>query len=231
MSDRHFACVAVLRSAPVKTVILLLLAFVLGFGGVVGYQYFKTKQELPVVITPAVQPTPEPTFALVPPTQAVSGTLTVTSGHAQKFSREDTEYKEASTGAQILLGEAVATKENSTATAVVQGIANINMGPTSELVFANMFPADFVLQQKSGKIEYLVTQPISVRALHTLVTINSGDMTINIIDTDMSITVKTGSVKFALVDNDNNTNVWDVQAGERANIDDAAREVTLIKPR
>ncbi|MCX6792086.1 MAG: hypothetical protein NT149_03555 [Candidatus Gottesmanbacteria bacterium] len=104
------------------------------------------------------------------------------------------------------------------------------MGPVAELVFANLFPTDFVLQQKTGKIEYLVTQPISVRALHTLVTINSGDTTINIIDTDMSITVKSGSVKFALVDNNNNTNVWDLKAGQRANIDDANSQVYLVKP-
>jgi hypothetical protein len=214
----------------VKNILLVLLAFVLGFGAVVGYQYFRTKQ----IVTPAVQNplggAPEPTFALVPPSQAVSAVLTVTSGHAQKFSRGDTEYTEASTGAQILLGESVATKENSSATAVVGGIANINMGPTSELVFANLFPADFVLQQKSGKIEYLVAQPISVRALHVLVTIGSGDTTINILDTDISITVKTGSVTFAIVDNDNNTNVYTVTKGQRANIDDATREVFLIQP-
>jgi hypothetical protein len=213
-----------------KTFLLLLLAFVLGFGGVAGYQYFRTKQ----IVTPAGQSplggAPEPTFALVPPSQAVSAVLTVTSGHAQKISRGDTEYTEASSGAQILLGESVATKENSSATAVVGGIANINMGPTSELVFANLFPADFVLQQKSGKIEYLVAQPISVRALHVLVTIGSGDTTINILDTDISITVKTGSVTFAIVDNDNNTNVYTVTKGQRANIDDATREVFLIQP-
>jgi hypothetical protein len=47
----------------------------------------------------------------------------------------------------------------------------------------------------------------------------------------MSVTVKTGSVKLALVDNDNNTKIWNLKSGERANIDDATREVTLIKAR
>ncbi len=214
-----------------KNILPVLVAFILGFGGVLGYQYIRDRQTAPVIKTPAVKPTPEPTFALVPPSQAVSGTLTVTGGHAQKFSRGDTEYKESSTGAQILLGESVATKENSTATAIVQGIANINMGPVAELVFANLFPVNFVLQQKSGKIEYLVTQPVSVRALHTLVTIGPGDTTITIIDSDLSITVKTGSVKFALVDMDNNTRVWTMKAGQRANIDDEARTVVLIQVR
>lgn len=215
-----------------KNIFLPLLAFVIGFGGVAGYQYFRTTK----TETPVIKPQPEAdqplagTFALEPPSTAVSGILTVTRGHAQKFSRGDTEYKEASTGAQILLGESVATKENSSATATVSGIVNVSMGATSELVFANMFPTNFVLQQKDGKIDYTVVSPISVRALHTLVNINSGETVITIIDTDMSITVKTGAVKFALVDNDNNTNVWNLKAGERANIDDTARSVILIQP-
>jgi len=215
----------------VKTILLLLLAFLLGFGGVVGYQFIRSKQNAPAVATPASQPTQELTFALVPPSEAVWGILTVTSGHAEKFSRGETEYKEASTGAQILLGESIATKENSSATTDVSGIVKASLGASSELVFANLFPTDFVLQQKIGKIDYLVTKPISVRALHSLVTIESGDTTINIIDTDMSITVKTGSVKFALVDNDNNTKVWNLNTGQRANIDDKTREVFLVQAR
>lgn len=216
-----------------KTIIFPLLAFIFGFSGVFGYQYFKTNK----IETPVIEPRPEAdqpvagAFTLVPPTEAVSGILTVTRGHAEKFSRGEKEYKEASSGAQILLGESIATKENSAATAEITGIVSVHLAESSELVFANLFPENMVLQQKAGKIEYTVTKPISVRALHTLVTINPGQTTINIIDTDASIMVKSGSVKFALVDTDDNTHVWDLQAGQRANIDDTAREVSLIKAR
>jgi hypothetical protein len=216
----------------VRTFLLALLAFLLGSGSVLGYQYLHTRQTTTGAPTnTAIAPTLQPTFALVPPSQAVSGILTVVSGHAQKLSREDAEYKESSTGAQILLGESVATKENSSATATVSGIVNVTMGANAELVFANLFPDDFVLQQKSGKIDYLAAQAISVRILHTLVSINSGETIINVIDTDISVTVKTGSVKFALVDNDNTTRVWNLKAGQRANIDDAARQVYLVQAR
>jgi hypothetical protein len=218
----------------VKNFLLALLAFILGFGAVVGYHYLRSSQQqtAPIVIpTTTNQVTPEPTFALVPPSEAVSGMLTVTSGHAEKLSRNETDYKEASTGAQILIGESVATKDNSIATATVSGIVSATLQSNAELVFANLFPEDFVLQQTTGKIEYLVSAPISVRALHSLVTINPGDIIINIIDTDMSITVKTGSVTFALVDTNNTTNVWNLNAGERANIDDANRYVYLVQPR
>jgi hypothetical protein len=218
----------------VKTYIFTFLAFLLGLGGVLGYQYLRTRQtDAPIVAKQKTEITPQPTFALVPPSEAMSGILTVLSGHAEKFSRGDMEYKEASTGAQILIGESVATKENSTATASVNGIVSINMSPSAELVFANLFPSNFVLQQKAGKIDYLVTKPISIRALHSLVTLYSGlpaqagETIIYIVDTDMSITVKTGSVKFALVDSNNDTHVWTLNAGQRANIDDAYRQVYL----
>jgi hypothetical protein len=148
----------------VKNVLLIILAFLIGFGTVVGYHYLRTKQTTPQVVAPTTttqtnQPAPEPTFALAPPSEAVSGILTVTSGHAEKLSRNENDYQEASTGAQILIGESVATKENSGATASVSGIVTATMGPTSEVVFANLFPSDFVLQQKNGKIEYLVSAP------------------------------------------------------------------------
>ncbi len=215
-----------------KTTLFILIAFFLGFSAVAGYQYVHSLSAARISIAPvAGQPTPEPTLALVPPSEAVSGILTAVSGHAEKFSRGDTAYKEASTGAKILLGESIATKENSSATASVSSIVNVNMGPKAELVFTNVFPSNFILQQKSGKIEYLAIQPMSVRALHTLISLNPGGVTINIIDTDMSITVKTGSVKFALVDTDNNTGVWNLRAGQRANIDDKARKVYLVQAR
>ncbi|HHT9138984.1 MAG TPA: hypothetical protein ACFYEK_17285 [Candidatus Wunengus sp. YC60] len=212
------------------------MAFILGFTAVAGYQYVhaKTNTVIEQPQSKADQPmaeTPQPTFALVPPSGAVSGTLTVTSGHILKYSRNDVEYKEASTGAQILIGESIATNENSTAVADVTGIVKASMGQVSELVFANLFPTNFVLQQKIGKIDYQVTKPISVRALNVLVTIPSGESVINIIDTDISITVKTGSVKFALVDTDNNTGVWNLKVGERANIDSAASQVYLVQAR
>lgn len=213
-----------------KNALLPLVAFFIGFSAILGFQYFRTKQNsFSLLTSPTVnQPTPQPTLALVPPSTAVSGILTVTSGHAKKFSRNETEYKEASTGAQILLGESVATENNSSATAAVGGIVNVSMGPDSELVFANLFPTNFVLQQKSGKIDYSVTKPISVRALHALISITPGEVSINIIDTDLSITVKSGSAKFALVDNDNNTNIYKLSSGDRANVDDLARKVYLV---
>lgn len=220
-----------------KDFFILFAAFFLGAETVMGYQFLRakpTESPPPQIETPIeneTQPVPEPTFALVPPSEAVAGMLTVIKGKVLKFSRNDTEYKEASPGAQILLGESVATRENAIATAAVPNIVSATMGPNAELVFANLFPTNFVLQQKNGKIDYTVTQPISVRALHTLIAMNPGQMTVTIINTDMSISVHSGFVKFALVDADNNTRVYDLAKGDRANIDDETREVFFLKSR
>ena len=220
-----------------KNVLIALSCFFIGLLSVLGYRYYRAKQikaHTPNTLVSQAEPAPQPTFALVPPSEAVSGILTITKGKAQKLSRNDDGYKEASSGAQILTGESVATEDLSTAVATISGIANITFGQDAELGFANLYPTDMTVQQKSGKITYDITDtghPFAVRALHTLVSIYSGKTTINVIDTDMSITVTTGSTKFALVDNDNNTHVWTLMAGERANIDDAARQVYFISPR
>jgi len=216
----------------VKNILLPLIAFLLGFGGVLGYQYVHAQTTNENITSPVgIQTTPEAPLTLVPPSEAVSGILTITAGNVEKFSRGETEYKEASSGAKILLGESIATKENSDATTEVAGIVSANLNESSKLVFANLFPENMVLQQKNGKILYKISKQLSVRALHTLITMDPGEVTINIIDTDISITVKTGSVKFALVDTDDNTHVWDLQAGQRANIDDAARTVEIASLR
>ncbi len=214
-----------------KNFSIILIAFFLGFGGILTYRYIKTPKQPTQTTIDTSQPTPAPTFALVPPSQTIAGTLATTTGHVEKLSRNVDGYHEASSGAQILLGESLATKEKSAASATITNTVNITMGENAELVFANLFPTDLVLQQKAGKIEYQVTKPMSLRVLHTLISIDSGDITVNVIDTDMSITVKTGEAKFALVDNENNTNVWTLKAGQRANIDDEASTVFLVQPR
>jgi len=219
-----------------KNTVIAIICFLIGVFAVLGYRYYRAKQtKIPVssIIASPEEPIPQPTFALNPPSEAVSGILTVPHGKVQKLSRNDNSYKEASSGAQILTGESVVTEDLSTAVATISGIANITFGQNAELAFANLYPTDMVVQQKSGKITYEITDtghPFSVRALHTLASIPSGTITINIVDTDMSITVTDGSIKFALVDNDNNTHVWNLTTGERANIDDATRQVYFVHP-
>lgn len=134
----------------VKTYLLAALAFFVGMIAVLGLRYLQIKTvSAPQATSPQI--TPQPTFALVPPSQAVSGVLTVIAGHTEKFSRNTDAYAEASTGAQILTGESLATKDKSSAAASVSGIVTATLQENAELVFANLFPTDMVLQQKTEK--------------------------------------------------------------------------------
>lgn len=176
--------------------------------------------------------TPQPsTFSLAPPAQAVSGTLTITYGKADIFTRTAPDYQEASTGAKILIGESVATKEYSAATASVNGIVTAVLGSKTELVFANLFPDNMLLIQKAGQSTYTLApgKHISVRALHALIALYSGITTITINGTTVSVVTNTGSAAIALVDTDNTTRVWNLGSGQSAAVDDTKRQVLVSK--
>lgn len=142
-------------------------------------------------------------------------------------------YKEASTGAGILIGESIATKENSAATVSVSGIVTAFLKSKTELVFANLFAENMLLLQKTGQITYDVApeKQLGIRALHALISITSGSTTINIIGTDTSVSINTGSAKVALVDTDNNTRVWNLKEGQWISINDTTRNVVLVGKR
>lgn len=218
-----------------KNILLALLFINLGFFAVIGWQYFQNQKSSQVLEAPMTAPTPATTpFVLRPPSQALNGTLSIIKGKIELKSRDTGVYAEASSGAQILTGETIASGENTAATITIDGFATSTLEENSELVFANLYPTNMVLQQKNGKVTYrLVDQqyPVSVRVLHTLVSLLPGTTTINIIDTDISVSVASGSAAIALVDTDNNTHVWKLEKNEQANIDDAKRHVYLIRPR
>ena len=224
------------KPKPQFDLILAAVCFLVGFAGVLAYSYWRAPKPTPPdeLVHHGPIPTPQPTLALVPPSEALSGTLTISEGKADMFARNADAYAEASSGAQLLTGEAVATKDNSRAAVEIPNLVTTSMEENAEVVFASLYPGDSVLQQKNGKVRYEVggtNGPVAVRALHSLVSIPAGDVTIHIIDTDVSVIVATGSAKLALVDRNNDTHVWNLAEGERANIDDAARQVYLLKAR
>lgn len=193
-----------------------------------GFTTLLIARSIQINYTPAFAPQTS-TFSLTPPAQALSGTLTITKGKAEKLSRTSPAYEETSTGAQILIGESVTTKENSTATVSVANIVTTVLGSKSELVYANLFADNMLLFQKAGTITFDVAtdKQLSVRALHALISITSGSTTVNIIDSDLSVSINTGSAKVALVDTDNNTRVWHLKEGQWISLNDTTREVRL----
>lgn len=199
---------------------------------IVGFITVLVGRSMQIQNIPAFSPQTS-TFSLTPPAQALSGTLTITKGKAEKLSRTAPAYEEASTGAKILIGESVTTKEHSAAAVTIPNIVTTIFGSTSELVFANLFAENMLLLQKTGQITYDVApeKQLGIRALHALISITSGSTTINIIGTDTSVSINTGSAKVALVDTDNNTRVWNLKEGQWISINDTTRNVVLVGKR
>jgi FecR protein len=214
----------------IPSVLLASICFFAGISTVYIYTLFYSKPAQTIVkseATPASTP-----FQLSVPSQAISGVLKELHGTVLKFSRNDSDYMESTKGAQILLGESIATRKDSSAEISLSDILTAALGENSELVFANTFRENSVLQQKSGKIFYSVESlhPVSVRALHTLVSASSSAFLVTITDSDIAVTAQSGVVKVALVDTNNDTHVWELEDGQRMNIDDISKTTQILSP-
>lgn len=213
--------------------ILAVVFFFTGVLSVFAYMYVRKGQNVPTIPVIRISETPASPFVLSPPPRALTGMIRSLQGQVIKLSRDDSEFRDASPGASILLGESVATKPDSAAMVDLPGIGSVAMQENSEISFANMFPENSVLQQKSGKVFYTVesAHPLAIRVLHILISASSSAFLVGVDDTDISVSVQGGVLKIAQVDNNNDTHVWELEDGGHATIDDAARTVRFVLPR
>ncbi len=206
--------------------------------GIVGTMYVYMRLTPPAHVEQTVSPntevvTPTRMFALAPPSQSLSGTLIHQTGSVLHKTREAEDYVNATPSATILVGESIATGDDGTAVIDIPNLSRVTMGNNAEISFVNIFKDNSVYIQKTGKIQYemLSQYPIAIRALHALIEGSQSTVSINIIDTDMAVIAQKGEIKLAIVDTDNNTHVYTIPEGKRANVDDVTRTVAIISPR
>lgn len=201
-------------------ILIGIVVVLLGLIGTITYRYLHVKNSAPFARQPS-------TFTLEPPAGAISGTLLETRGVVEKLARDDKEFRVASPGATILEGESVATK-NGSAVATLGNFGTLTLLDTAEIQFANLLPEAILVWQKSGLVRYETNDKsrLSVRALHALAEL-SGEATITVRFSTVTIQVIRGKVKLGLVDLQNNTNVWYIPEGSSAHIDDETRRVVL----
>jgi hypothetical protein len=210
--------------------LLAFVCFVIGFIGVLAYSFSNSRTSPKEVLTQSPETPSISKLSL--PSRSISGIITSTTGRVQKFSRGEDGFKDASPGAQILLGESVAVKPDSKSTLEIPGIFSASLGENSELNFVNLFPENTVLLQKTGKIFYSVESPhpVAIRVLHTLISASSSAFLVDTLDDVIAVTAQSGIVKIAFVDNNNDTHVWEMEDGNRADINDTTRKIRFIKP-
>lgn len=172
-------------------------------------------------------------FVLQPPSLSLTALLSTITGDVQHKTRDAGAFVSATPSATIVLGESIATGTDGKATISIPSQVSIDMEKNAELVFANVFKENTVLQQKAGVIVYRIesVHPIAIRALRALVSAKDADITMTIKDTDVAVVVEKGEAKVGIVDSKNTTHVYTIQEGSRATIDNYSQSVKVVSPR
>lgn len=166
------------------------------------------------------------------PSESVKGAIATFSGDFKWESRTATAPALLASPAPIQQGEKLVTGDNGKGAVIFPGETRITISPKADLDIIQTLPTSVVFRQNSGPVNYqkLSQPPLSVRALHLLVGINSGDIDINV-DSDnakVSVSVSEGSVTAAFNDLRNVSNELSVPAGKKLNFDDQTRETSLV---
>lgn len=206
--------------------LVLSLLFLAGLAGALGLRILQSRMAAPPPFSPQ-----ETGFTLTPPSESLTATLTSAVGSVEKQPRDKDEFEKASEGDRILQGESVATREKSTATIQFPDFAEIALDANSVLGFISLIPESFLLNQPSGSVTYEVLweKPISVRSLHALLELQPGESQVSVVGREITVEVFSGKAKLALVDLENETNLFTLQEGQKAVINDAERSVVIKK--
>jgi len=202
-----------------------LLLFLIGTVGVVAFRLWQVKEAGPISFTPQ-----QSSFVLKPPSDTLKGKLSLFKGDVKKKPRDKEEFKDVNVGEEFLQGEKIATGKKSQATVEYANILRVNLDSNTEIGFINLIPANFLISQSLGSVSYELLRddtPISVRSLHTLVTINSGKSEVTVSDETIAVKVLSGKAKLALVDLENKTHIWEIKEGQQALVNDTQRRIEI----
>ncbi len=166
-----------------------------------------------------------PSLTLIPPKTALTGILQKSEGEVVHFTREADDFAPATPSGIIRQGETLATK-NGSATVTLDQVGTIDLLDATEISFVNLVPPTLVFRHKSGSATYTMSTPVSVRVGATLLSFE-GSAILTMDSDTITVGIKEGSGKVALVDTENTTNVMDIPSGSRAIIDREAQTITL----
>lgn len=172
----------------------------------------------------------QPSFISQPPSDAIIGKLLSVEGRVEKEARGKDELEEIDEESDMLQGERLITKEKSKAEVEFPDFAKIDIGSDTEMSFINLLPSSFLVEQKTGEVDYKLLQdenPVSARCLHALLSFYSGEIEVGIEDGEITIWVLEGKAKLAMVDLENNTHVWQFEKDQKVLIDDATRTTEI----
>lgn len=210
-----------------NTKISSLVLFLVGVISVFGVRIWQVRKAEKIPFVPKGS-----SFSFQPPSEALTGKLIEVEGELKKEPRDDEEFRGVEKGEEILDGEKLATGKDSRVVVEFSGFAEVTLGSNSEIAFINLLPSSFLIKQASGVVNYKLLQsenPLSVRSLNLLFTLEAGESKITTNEEEGGIIVEQllGKAKIAMVDLENKTHVWEVEEGQTALINDAERRVEI----
>lgn len=203
--------------------LVLFLLFLTGAVGILGFRVWQVKRVRDIPFSPRPS-----SFVLNLPSESLAGRLISVKGKVEKEPREKDKFEEVGVGEEVLQGEKLATGEKSRATVEFPDFIRISLAADSEVDFVSLLPSNFLVHQTLGEVNWKVLQenePVSVRSLHVLFTFPSGESKVVVEGEKIEVKVLSGEAKFALVNLDNKTHVWELKSGQEALIDNSQRRV------
>lgn len=211
--------------------LLLIIAYLSGIGFVLlnkpkDKSVLQTPSEVSVTIAPSITAS---IYEPQPPSRAMQGTLKVNSKIVEKIPRLKDEWEEVATSSSILQEEKIQTDESGKAEVEFPNYLKVSINPLSSLYFKNLIPDSFLVEQSKGTAKYLIEKPISIRSIDTLTSIESGELTleINPLNGFITMDIASGSAKFSFIDSENETQVYDINPGDRVSYDPETMTVSL----
>ncbi len=212
-----------------KYLFVFLLTFLLGTLGVIGYGILRKSPGKP--IQNIIETASKPEFSIEnAPSESIKGSIASMAGDIYWESRTATVSSLIKNDVTLQQGEQIQTGDN--------GNMNIDFGreilikvePKTQISFVQTLPINFVSSIASGSAEFkrLSSTPITVRALHLLIKVDS-DVVISI-DQDNSLVnlnVKNGMVTAAYNDEDLNSHTVNFNAPKIITFNDLTREFGL----
>ena len=202
------------------------------FGLIVFYVYNRFSNTKPKIKSPISQKTlltPSPSFQIEKaPTEALIGRILIMEGEVLWESRIASQPAKLKQPTALQQGEKIITGNDGKITIRFAKDTDIVVKPQSSLNFAQTLPANLVLVQEKGTVEYSQDSdslPLSVRVRHLLVRFNSGKMTITALEDNPYVTVslEQGTAQAAYNDINYISQKITVGSGETLIFDDDTR--------
>jgi len=209
---------------------LFVFFFLIGFFGILGYSVWKNQSVVKNILSP-VSNQDSPFSMINAPKNSINGQITSISGSVSWQSRVSILPLVIKKPIEVQQGESLITDKDGKVNVVFKNYAELNISSKSNISFIQTLPYNFVFGQNDGVVDYkqVGETPISIRALHLIAKMDSGELLITVDKDNQKVNLKVikGSMTVAFNDVDTISQVIKVNSGQELIYNDKSRETAL----